>query len=401
MKNPHSLIFLVFLSALAALPPFSIDMALPALRDIAAGLNTAPGNAGYTLTLFMAGFAATPVLYGPLSDRFGRKPVLIFAVALFTLGSVASTLSPSIGLLLLSRFLEGAGAGGGTALAFALVRDCFEGVEGRNKLAHVQMVMGLAPVVAPIIGGALLFLGWRSIYGVLALGGAALLATVVFSLHETHTTRDTSGSLYGGVVSGYATLLRHRAALGYALIYATTFGVQFSFISGSPLVFINHFGLSPQEFSGVFALCSAGIVAGASSNPVLARLGLSHDTVLSVALGLFVAAALVLWGLWLSGSATAVNFTVLLALSSFAYGLGASNASHGIMHALPEIAGIAGGVLATFQMSAAVLASFVVAVSYDALGVSAMIGPMLLFGLGSVALFVGLVKAPGLSHHTE
>jgi MFS transporter, DHA1 family, multidrug resistance protein len=392
MKNPHSLVFLVFLAGLAALPPFSIDMALPALRQIGGSLHSAPGTTGLTLSLFMAGFAATPVIYGPLSDRFGRRPVLAVAVALFTLGSLAASASPSIGALLAARFVEGAGAGGGTALAFALVRDCFEGAAGRAKLSHMQMVMGVAPMIAPSIGAFLLFVGWRSIYAMLALGGIALLLAIWLGLAETHKNPVRHGSLFGQVAQGYGLLLSHRAALGYALVFGVSFGVQFSFISGSPLVFIGHYGFSPRLYGLVFAAASAGIMLGALSNPLLSRIGLEHGTVLKAGLGLYLFTGLGMAALLAAGLAGPWSLAALLVFSAYGYGLIAPNASHGTMQALPEIAGIAGAVLTTLQMSVAVLASVIVAASFARFGVAAMVVPMLGFGLVSNALYFLMVR---------
>ena len=224
-------------------PLLSIDMALPALRGIASGLRAAPGAVGLTLSIFMAGFAATPILYGPVSDRYGRRPVLLAGVAMFALGGLAAAAAPSIDALLLARFIEGGGAGCGIAMAFAIVRDVFAGEEARIKLSYVQMVMALAPMVAPTIGAALLLAGgWRVIYAVLGCGGVALLLVILLGFRETHEPR-AGGSLFGAVVAGYRTLLQSRAGLGFALVYACSFGVQFSYIAGSPLVFMGYFGL--------------------------------------------------------------------------------------------------------------------------------------------------------------
>ncbi|MCB5943241.1 multidrug effflux MFS transporter [Acidocella sp. KAb 2-4] len=397
MKNPHSLIFLIFLAALAALPPFSIDMALPALREIGTSLNTAPGMTGLTLSLFMAGFATTPVVYGPLSDRFGRRPVLAVALALFTLGSLAASAAPSIMGLLTARFIEGAGAGGGTALAFALVRDCFEGAAGRAKLSQIQTVMGVAPMIAPSIGAFLLIAGWRSIYATLALGGLVLLAAIWLGLEETHKSPNRQGSLFGQVLHGYGLLFSHRAALGYALVFGVSFGVQFSFISGSSLVFIGHYGLSARVYGLVFAAASAGIMLGALSNPMLSRLGVGHGAALRAGLGLYLATGLGMVALLATGTAGAWNLTALLVLSAYGYGLTAPNASHGTMQALPEIAGVAAAVLTTLQMSVAVLASVIVAASFTRFGVAAMVVPMLGFGLLTNALYFFLVR-PAHAH---
>jgi len=257
MKNPHSAIFVVFLAALAALPPLSIDMALPALHGIAASLHTSLGRAGLTLSLFMAGFAITPLIYGPLSDRLGRRPILLFGLSLFTAGSAACACSPSIVLLLASRFAEGAGAGAGISMAFAVVRDLFEGAESRAKLSYVQMVMSLAPLLAPSIGALILgFADWRVIYGVLGALGATLLAVIAWGFQESHARPDKAGSLFGQVRGGYKILFASRRGMGFALVFALSFGVQFSFIAGSPLVFMGHFGASARVYGLVFAATS-------------------------------------------------------------------------------------------------------------------------------------------------
>lgn len=397
MRNPHSLAFLAFLACLAALPPLSIDMALPALREIGASLHAAPGITGLTLSLFMAGFAATPVIYGPLSDRYGRKPVLAVAVALFTLGSIASALAPTIGWLLTARCIEGAGAGGGTALAFALTRDCFEGADGRSKLSQIQMVMALAPMIAPSIGATLLVLGWRSIYATLALGGIALLVLILSALKETNKALVRHNSLFGQVRHGYAVLFRHRAALGYALIYAGSFGVQFSYIAGSPLVFISLFGFTARVYGFVFAATAAGILAGAFSNSTFTRLGISQDTALRLSLAIYLVTGVALLGLQLAGLASPALYIPLLVASAYGYGITAPNASHGTMQALPEIAGIAGAVLTTLQMSTAVLASAVVAAAFASFGIGAMVVPMLIFGLITNGIYYVMVR-PAVQH---
>ncbi len=372
-------------------------MALPALREIGVSLHAAPGLTGLTLSLFMAGFAATPVIYGPLSDRYGRKPVLAVAIGLFTLGSLAAAMAPTIGLLLTARCIEGAGAGGGTALAFALTRDCFEGAAGRSKLSQIQMVMAIAPMIAPTIGATLLGLGWRSIYAALGLGGVALLGLVLSALTETNKMLVRHRGLFGQVRHGYAVLFGHRAALGYALIYAASFGVQFSYVAGSPLVFINLFGFSARLYGFVFAATAAGIIAGAFSSNAFTRLGISQDKALRLSLSLYLVTGFALLGLLQAGMATPALFVPLLVLSAYGYGITAPNASHGTMHALPEIAGIAGAVLTTLQMSTAVLASAVVAAAFAHFAIAAMVVPMVGFGLLTNGLYYFLVR-PAVKH---
>jgi DHA1 family bicyclomycin/chloramphenicol resistance-like MFS transporter len=384
--------FLIFLASLAALPPLSIDMALPALRGIASGLRAAPGAVGLTLSIFMAGFAATPILYGPVSDRYGRRPVLLAGVAMFALGGLAAAAAPSIDALLLARFIEGGGAGCGIAMAFAIVRDVFAGEEARIKLSYVQMVMALAPMVAPTIGAALLLAGgWRVIYAVLGCGGVALLLVILLGFRETHEPR-AGGSLFGAVVAGYRTLLQSRAGLGFALVYACSFGVQFSYIAGSPLVFMGYFGLSPALYGLIFAATAAGIMAGAYSNTLLSRRGHAGHVPLSAGLGLYGVTAAAMLALLASGGADATRLAIALVVSAYGYGLIGPNASHGTLTALPKIAGIAGAVLTTLQMSVAVAASAIVAACYARFGLAAMIVPMVGFGAVTAGLYVFMVR---------
>ncbi len=382
MKNTHSVWFIVFLAALAALPPLSIDMALPALRDITANLGTSPGRAGLTLSLFMAGFAATPLLYGPLSDRLGRRPILLFGLSLFTVASLACALSPSIFMLLASRFAEGAGAGAGISMAFAVVRDVFEGEQARTQLSYVQMVMSLAPLLAPSLGALILnFTEWRAIYGILAALGVGLLATVAWGFVESHASPTRTGSLFAQIGCGYKTLFARRKGVGFALVFALSFGVQFSFIAASPLVFMNHFGLSARGYGVIFALTACGIMAGAFANTRLAKRGIAGRLPLWAGLSAYLATSVAMLALSAAGGASALALTVPLILSAFAFGLIGPNASHGALQALPEIAGIAGAILTSLQMMVAVIASAVVAAAYADLGIYAMLVPMLGFGI--------------------
>lgn len=395
MKNPHSALFVVFLAALAGLPPLSIDMALPALHGIAASLRTSPGHAGLTLSLFMAGFAITPLLYGPVSDRLGRRPVLLFGLGLFTIGSFACALSPSISLLLAARFAEGAGAGAGISMAFAVVRDLFEGEESRTKLSYVQLVMSLAPLLAPSIGALILGLGgWRLIYGMLGILGAVLLAIIFWGLGESHPNPVRTGSLFGQLRRSYKILFGSRKGMGFALVYGLSFGVQFSFIAGSPLVFMGHFGVSARVYGLIFAGTSCGIMAGAFLNTRLSKIGISGRVPLLAGFCIYLVTCTAMLTLDAMAAATAFNITAMLVLSAFAFGMIGPNASHGALQALPDIAGIAGAILTSLQMGIAVVTSAVVAAAYAGFGITAMLVPMLGFSILTTLAYALLARSP-------
>ena len=173
--SKESFVFTLFLGCLGMLPPLAIDMGLPALSAIGSELKTTDSATALTITLFMVGFAVTPVAYGPLSDRYGRRPLLLFGCALFALAGLGCSMSPTIPSLLFFRFIQGAGAGGGSALIMAVVRDLFEGNEARARLSYVNIVRTIAPMIAPTIGALVLTsFGWRSIYGLLSAGGLVM-----------------------------------------------------------------------------------------------------------------------------------------------------------------------------------------------------------------------------------
>lgn len=396
MKNPHSAVFVVFLASLASLPPLSIDMGLPALNEISRDLHCSLGEAGLTLTLFMAGFAGGPLVYGPLSDRYGRRHVLLSGLGLFSAGGIAAMVAPTIGLLLAARLLEGAGAGAGISMAFAIVRDLFKGEDARVKLSYVQMVTALAPMLAPTIGAAIMSVApWRAIYGVLGFGGLGLVLAVWLGFRESHAPEPSHGSIFGRVVNGYAVLFRRRVGLGFALLYGLSFGVQFSFISGSPLVFMGHFAVTAQIYGLIFAAASAGIMLGAFSNTRLSRAGIGGKLPIRLGFGIYLATSLTMLVLVLAGVASVADMLPPLVLSAYAYGLIGPNASHGTLQALPEIAGIAGAMLTSFQMVVAVAASATVAAVYASAGLFAMVLPMLGFGVAALAVYLGFVVMAG------
>ena len=197
--RPQSLAFTFLIGALAALPPLSIDLGLPALTLLQSGLGATPAQAALTLSLFLAGFGVAQLAMGPLSDRYGRRPVMLAGMTLYALAGLGCALAPNIDALLGFRLLEGIGAAGGTTLAKAVVRDRFDGQAGRIKMSQVSMVITIAPIIAPTLGGLLLLFGeWRLIYAVLALAGTMGVSTQIFGLLFAITS---SGILVGSMIN--------------------------------------------------------------------------------------------------------------------------------------------------------------------------------------------------------
>ena len=379
---PQSAAFVVLLGAMSAMPPFATDLALPALGAIGRSLHTAAGTSGLTISLFMAGFTATPLIYGPLSDRFGRKPVLVGGLSGFAAASLLCAVAPSITALLIARLLEGAGAGAGITMAFAIVRDLFSGPAARTRLSMVTVVLNTAPVISPTLGALILtFAGWRAIYGVLAAIGFVVVMGSLFGYEES-LDRGSVGPR-GSLGSGYRRLFGNRSCVGHFLIYGFAFGSAFAYISGSSLVVIALYRATPAEYGLLFACTALGIVFGATLNGWLSARQSHRLPMLPIGLAGMIAVTVLLTVLALAAPVRLPVLVPLFFLVTFSFGIIAPNASHGTLEPIPEIAGVASGVLASIQMLCATISSVIVSLLFARFGLSAVAGTMLVFALAA------------------
>jgi DHA1 family bicyclomycin/chloramphenicol resistance-like MFS transporter len=251
---------LILLALLAAFPPLSTDMYLPAIPTLQAAWGISFSTANLSLVLFMAVFSVCLLIHGPLSDRFGRKPVLIGGILLFIVGSTLCALSNSIAMLLTARCIQASGAAAAASLALALTKDLYSGQERQKIFGYVGVIMALAPMLAPTMGGMMLKFGsWRWIFMtqvVLALIGLY----GVFRLKEPLTVFTTGGVF--AVFGRYVTVMRNLPftvlSLGFALMVLPHFG----FIGGSTDIYINGFGLSEQAFGLYFGFNAVGFMLG-------------------------------------------------------------------------------------------------------------------------------------------
>jgi DHA1 family bicyclomycin/chloramphenicol resistance-like MFS transporter len=389
---PHSAGFVVLLGAMSAMPPFATDLGLPALATIARSLHTSAGMSGLTISLFMAGFAGTPLIYGPVSDRYGRKPVLVAGLTAFAVASLLCAVAPSIATLLIARLLEGAGAGAGITMAFAIVRDLFSGAAARTRLSMVTAVINTAPVIAPTLGAVILtFAGWRAIYGALAAIGFLVVVVSLFGYAESRDPAMVAPP--GRLLSGYRRLFENRSCVGHFLIYGFGFGSAFAYISGSSLVVISLYHATPTEYGLLFACTALGIVCGAALNGWLSARGAHHLPMLPIGLACMIAVTALLAVLVVSGPVRLSVLVPLFVLVTFSFGIIAPNASHGTLEPIPEIAGVASGVLASFQMVCATVSSALVSLLFAPFGLAAMAAVMLLFALAAGLAYLSLPRA--------
>ncbi|MEU2347603.1 multidrug effflux MFS transporter [Modestobacter sp. NPDC049651] len=341
---------MVLLGLLSAFGPLSMDMYLPGLPAVEDDLGAGQAAAQLTLTAAALGLAAGQLVAGPLSDRFGRRAPLLIGLVAYAVASVLCALAPSIWVLVGVRLLQGMAGAAGIALSRAIVRDCTEGLAAARAFAVLASINGVAPVLAPVAGGQLLRVtDWRGVFAVLTAIGAVLLVWSATRLPETLPRSDRTG---GGVRATLATgrvLLGQRAFLGPVLAFGLGFGALFTYISTSSFVLQDGFGLSPAQFSLLFALNGAGIVAAGQASRVLVaragprRLVLAGLLLQSAAAAVLVTAALAGWGLPVVVPALLVNAT--------AFGLVAPNATTLAMSGARQVAGSASALLGISQFA--------------------------------------------------
>ena len=246
------------------LPSLSIDSCLASLSNIGASLHAPPAASALILSLFMAGFAVGQIIFGPLCDRFGRRPALLLGCIVFTIAAFGCAVATSIQLLVFWRFVQGIGAAAGPVISFAIVRDLFVGLSARKRFAYVGVVATLAPIVAPTLGGLVSsWAGWRAVFYFLAAGGILLGIVILLSLDESVIRRDRQALFLGTLRANYWRVLSHRACRTYVIIGGLSFGGLFAYVSGSAFVFIEIFKVDQRTFGLLFALNAFGIALGA------------------------------------------------------------------------------------------------------------------------------------------
>ena len=388
---PRSTAFTLLLGALITLSSFATDMGLPVLAQMAASLGVTPGRAALSLSVFMAGFACAPLVFGPVSDHVGRRPMLLTGVAMFATFGALGAFSRSLGALLLWRFLMGSGAGACSVLVVAMVRDHFTGVEARVKQSYVNLAAGVAPVIAPTLGVAVAALGgWRAIYGALAIGGTLLVAAASLGLGESLQRRMDGTLSARRAVAGYLRVARHRVTTGYILVVALNFACLFAYVSGSSLVLIGILGVSQRVYGMLFAATSLGLMVGALTNARLSRRGVRHDRLIIYGLVAIVATALALLLLTLAGALRVSTLVPLAMIGFIGQGIVRPNAVQGALEPMPDIAGVASAVLSASQMAAGALSSALVAELFDGRSALAMTGMMAISACGA-AIVYGIV----------
>ena len=266
-------VLLVLLALLSAFTPLSIDMYLPALPVIAVDLNGTVGDIQLTLSTFMIAFGAGQIFYGPAGDRFGRRPVILVGLVTYVLASAGCAFAGQAGHLVRPRFLQGLAACGGVALARTMVRDLAERDQAARAMSLMMACTSIAPMLAPLIGGQILwFLGWRAIFWILALIGVVALIAADIRLPETLRSEYRQPLKLSSILKRFGELFRHKAFMGCAFTSTFQFSALLSFLSGSPFVFIERYGIAPRAygviFGGMVVFMTIGSLLNAKFAPV-------------------------------------------------------------------------------------------------------------------------------------
>ena len=293
-SRPHYYQLAVTLGALTAMGPLAVDMYLPALPTIAREFGASAGAVQVSLSVYFIGMAAGQAVYGPLSDRIGRKPTLCFGLLVFLAGSIGCALSQRVETLVVFRLVQALGGCASLVIPRAVVRDYFNERDAVRMLSVLMLVFGLAPILAPLVGGQLLIhLGWRSIFWLHAGYAGFWLAVVLLSLGESLPSERRRRDPFGAVLGIYGRLLRDRTYMGYVLTGSLVFAGLLAYIAGSPFVFIELYHVPPERYGLFFGSNAIGIIAASQLNHWLAK-RTDPRHVLSLVLPLSMASGLVL-----------------------------------------------------------------------------------------------------------
>ena len=353
MLDSRSLAATLAIAALVALGPLATDMYLPALPTLTRVFQASESQAQLTLSLFIGGFAIAQLIYGPLSDRFGRKPVLLGGLLLFLFSSIACANATSIESLIALRFLQALGGSAGPVLGRAMVRDIHGPEDAGRVLSHIGSAMALGPAVAPLFGGYLLvWFGWTSIFWFLALFSLFASALLYFRIAESAPPEHRKPRSLSRILSDFGLLLKDRRYLGYTLACSFSFGGLFVFLSLSSFVIIDYFGYPPERFGLWFLMVVTGYLSGTliggrfSRNQGHRRL-VRFGALLCLVSGLTMAVA----GLGEPTHALMIMLPMLL----FMVGVGITmpQSMAGALADYPQIAGSASGLLGFIQMTLA------------------------------------------------
>jgi DHA1 family bicyclomycin/chloramphenicol resistance-like MFS transporter len=350
-KTTHPTWLPTLLGLFIAVGPAATDMYLPAFPAVEASFGTAPGTAQLTLATWFAGLAIGQITQGTLSDRYGRRIPLMLGFVVFTISTIGCALAPSLTVLAIFRLIAAFGASAGMVIARAVVRDLSEGQAAAIMMSRLVLVMGVAPVLAPTIGGAILaFAHWRVIFWLLTVYGTICIVTAWKVLPETLPEERRTRLSLAGQASRYFMIVREKSFLTHAIMGGCSTFCMFAYLSGCSPVFEDGFGLNPSQFALIFGLCAVSLVCCSQLNArLLPRFGLNR-MLTSVALVSF-GGTLTLVAVAFSGVHVLAAIVAPLVVVIGCQGFANANATAGALARHAGHAGSASALMGTFQFS--------------------------------------------------
>ena len=357
---PRSIAYLCLLIGLSSFGPITMSIYSPVMPSVGADLHATPESVKYTLTTYMLGFAMGQLFYGPVSDRYGRRPTLIFGLMFFAAATFGCCYSSSIVGLIGLRIVQGLGAASGAVLSRALVRDAYDFTEMPRIMSLIALVLNVAPALSPSIGGFLgEAYGWRGTFWFVGSFGLMMLAVTIVGLGETNKFRGEKVG-FGGLLRGSGQMLSDRRFLGYVLTMGFAFALNFGMLAGTPFIMQDKLGFTPREFGLISLVSIAGFTGGSLLNNRL--------------VGRVMPVAILRAGGWFHVAAVAIMATLALlrfevwwAISgpymilSFGSGLIGPAASAGAVGLYPRLAGTASSWVGLAQMGMGAIGTVVVA----------------------------------------
>ena len=388
--------FLILIGALSAFPPVTSDIYLPALPQLTGDLHGTTAQGQITLAAFFLGLSLGQLLYGPWSDRIGRRPVLLVGVAVYLVTCIACALASSIWVMIALRFLQAVGASAAVVVSNAMIRDRFDHRESARVLSVTLLVRGMGPILAPILGGLIVTLGgWRSIFWGLGAFGAVMTAAVLLAMDETRTAEVAARARSENAFAAYLQVLRSRATMGYVAVSCLNFGALFAWVAGAPFVLIGEYGIPPIYFGWVFAINAVAFMIAAEINRGLLKRGRSRpDAVMAWGAAGAAVAAMILMTCALTGFGGPYGVLVPLFFVIGSLGFVSTNAQAGALAVDPSRSGAVSAVFGAGQFSLGVFATLAGATlsKEPAIGMGAV---MVVASLGALAFAVTAARRSG------
>ena len=373
------------LTLMVALGQMAVGMFVPSLPSLVDYFQTDMGTVQLTLTVHFTAFAFFQLLAGPLSDRFGRRPVILTGLALYVMGAIACALATSIWALISARVLLAIGACAGHAVSRAVIRDQSEGPDSARIMSFIGMAMALSPALTPSIGGQLQgFFGWQACFVFMAVVGTLLFVYSVLRLPETNAHKNPDAMKLGGMLRTYGTLIIDRRFFGYAALNGSIFGMLFAYQTGSPYILMVELGYSPQAYGLLILFNVAGFLTGnIITNRFGRRIGIYNMVRIGSVVSLIAGFAMFIPAQLGYVSAAAIIGPSMLLL--VALGITVPSSMAGALQHFPHIAGVASALLGFLQMGTGAVGSFIISTLQNS-------HPLVMPDLFAVAGVLGVVS---------